>query len=71
MIKGIVIAGDYSEYTSFIRENKLCIFEYMYTCTPEHLLGLHKIPIIKTGEYWLNPVINSPQLKLLEMENKK
>jgi len=68
MIKGIIIAGDYNQYINYLKENKLQVREYKYAWLPEHLLGIHA-PIFYVGEYWLNRLTDSPELKILEVMN--
>lgn len=66
----LVIAGKYKQYQDYIRNNELNPREYKYCCRFQDIAGFHKTEIIYTGEYWLNPLYNTPDLQVIELRSK-
>lgn len=65
---GIVIAGNYRQFIDWVGDRNPN--EYIYAFEPEHLMGIHGLPIIITGEYWRNKLHNSDDLLTYERTNK-
>lgn len=64
MKKRVVIAGSFREYKRYVIEHGGARFDrYLYAHDWCHLAGLREIIPIFTGQYWLNPLYNSPYLR--------
>lgn len=69
----IIIAGNYHQYKDYLREHNLPPWTAVHLYSVKQLMGLHgcDCEIIRTGEWWENPCIDTPELGLFEHENNK
>ena len=54
----VVIAGNYSQYLLWLRDNGLTELDAIYASTPERIMGLKlkAEDVIRTGEWWKSPI---------------
>jgi len=59
----LVIAGSRGQFLNYLRENNLTGEYARYVWKLEHLYGYGRdTEIVRTGEYWRNPINNDPCL---------
>lgn len=66
MTKKIVIAGNYKQFTDYMRKSKSDPATTHYVNCEEHLLGIRDVEVIYVGEHWLNPVCNHPLIEYIK-----
>lgn len=71
MVKGVVIAGNYKQYTDWLQKNKKDRKEYIYAFRFEHIAGLSDVEVIFAGKCWVNPLSQHPSLAALRSNRKK
>lgn len=52
----IIIAGTYEQAKRYADDHRLNREEWRYADREEKVRGYNNIEVIKTGEYWLNPL---------------
>lgn len=65
----IVIAENYRQYTTWLRETRLDPGDARYVDRPEQLCGLRGVRVVRTGRWWKSPVIRDSRLRLLDRED--
>lgn len=66
----LVIAGNHQQYQAFLRQHKVSPLQFRYCSQPEHIMGMRDATYVKTGEWWLNPILDK-RPELLKVFNMK
>jgi hypothetical protein len=58
----LVFAGDYRQYTDWIRETKTSERDARYIDRIEKVMGMRGAEIVLVGEHWRNPVLQQYEM---------
>lgn len=70
MLKGIVIAGNASQYDQWLKHKGFKKDEYRYASSVEKVAGVHHSIVYLTGEYWKNPIYGTTWYDYLMVDNQ-
>jgi len=58
----LVLTGTYKQFKYYCQVNNIDPRNARYCCLPEHIMCYRPedVELVMTGEFWLNPLVDSP-----------
>ena len=68
-IMKIVLAGNYGQYLSYLRDTGETPRTAKYVNAPEHLIGLQDVEVVRYGTWWVNPCAKADLISVVEKKS--
>ena len=65
----IVLAGNYGQYLSYLRDTGETPRTAKYVNAPEHLIGLQDVEVVRHGTWWVNPCAKADLISVVEKKS--